>query len=47
MPALVVAQPLGLRVQRYTTLATVNDCWIKDMRPVSGGFVQAVRVEFA
>ncbi len=47
MPALVVAQPLGLRVQRYTTLAAVSDCWIKDIRPLSGGFVKAVRVEFA
>lgn len=47
MPMLVVAQPLGLRMQRYTTLAAVNDCWIKDIRPISGAFIKAVRVEFA
>jgi hypothetical protein len=47
MPALLVAQPLGLSVQRYTTLAAVNDCWIKDMRAIDRGPVKAVRVEFA
>ena len=47
MPMLVVAQPLGLRLQRYTTLATVSDCWIQDIRPIGGGLVKAVRVEFS
>ena len=47
MPVLVVAQPLGLRLQQYTTLATVNDCWMQDIRTIGGGFVKAVRIEFA
>ncbi|MBK8046544.1 MAG: hypothetical protein IPK16_05080 [Anaerolineales bacterium] len=35
LPALVVSQPLGLRLQQYTTLASVSDRWVKGIRPIT------------
>jgi hypothetical protein len=46
VPALIVAQPLGLRLQNYTTLASVGDRWIKSIRPVELAGVRAYRVSF-
>ena len=46
VPALIVAQPLGLRLQNYTTLASVGDRWIKSIRPVELAGVHAYRVSF-
>jgi len=34
LPALVASQPLGLRLQHYTTLASVGDRWIKRIHPI-------------
>ena len=46
MPTLVIAQPLGLRLQHYTTLATVGDRWIRAIRPLGVPGVKAHRVAF-
>ena len=46
VPALLYAPGLGLRLQRYTTCAAVNDRWVKRLRPLDLGIAQAVRVEF-
>jgi hypothetical protein len=46
VPALVAAQPLGLHLQKYTTLASVGDRWIKAIRPVGLAGVRAYRVSF-
>jgi hypothetical protein len=46
VPALIVAQPLGLRLQQYTTLASVGDRWIKSIRPLDLGGMPAFRVSF-
>lgn len=46
VPALIVAQPLGLRLQQYTTLASVSDRWVKNIHPLQLGGVTAHRVEF-
>jgi hypothetical protein len=44
--ALVVSRPLGLRLQRYTTLAEVADRWLVEVRPLSTGKVPVHRVIF-
>ena len=46
VPALIVAQPLGLWLQNYTTLASVGDRWLKSIRPVELAGVHAYRVSF-
>ncbi|HMN29906.1 MAG TPA: DUF6391 domain-containing protein [Caldilineaceae bacterium] len=46
LPALIVAKPLGYRLQQYTTLAEVGDRWVADIRPVHLGKVQVYRVLF-
>jgi hypothetical protein len=46
VPALIAAQPLGMRLQRVTTLAAVSDRWIKSVRPVEIGGARVVRVSF-
>jgi hypothetical protein len=46
VPALIAAQPVGLRLQKYTTLASVGDRWIKSIRPVEVAGVHAYRVSF-
>ena len=46
MPALVAAQPLGLRLQRVTTLASVGDRWVKSIQPLDLGGVRGYRVTF-
>jgi hypothetical protein len=33
--ALVVSKPLGLRLQRYTTLADIGDRWLVEVRPLA------------
>lgn len=45
-PALLIAQPLGLRLQRVTTLAAVGDRWVKSIRPLPLGVLNAYRVTF-
>ncbi len=32
LPTLVIARPLGLWLQEYTTLADVSDRWLADIR---------------
>ena len=46
MPALVAAQPLGLRLQRVTTLASVGDRWVKAITPLPVGGLRGYRVTF-
>jgi hypothetical protein len=46
VPALIAAQPVGLRLQKVTTLASVGDRWIKSIRPVEVAGVRAYRVSF-
>jgi hypothetical protein len=46
VPALIAAQPIGLYLQKYTTLATVGDRWVKAIRPVELAGVHAYRVSF-
>jgi hypothetical protein len=46
VPALIVAQPLGLQLQKYTTLASVGDRWIKAIRPITVLGMPAYRVSF-
>lgn len=33
--ALVISRPLGLRLQRYTTLADISGRWLMEVRPLS------------
>jgi hypothetical protein len=44
--ALVVSRPLGLRLQRWTTLAEISDRWLVEVRPLSTGRVPMHRVIF-
>ena len=44
VPALVAAQPLGLRLQEYTTLADVSGRWIVGVRTLRLGPVTIHRV---
>lgn len=44
LPALVIAQPLGLRLQEYTTLADVADRWLVGVRTMRLGPVTVHRV---
>jgi hypothetical protein len=46
LPALVLARPLGYRLQEYTTLANVADRWVADVQPVALGRIKAQRVLF-
>lgn len=46
LPALVIARPLGYRLQRYTTLADVADRWVHGIQPFSIGGRRAYRIEF-
>lgn len=46
LPALVIARPLGLRLQRYTTTGHVADRWVAHIRPVQLGPIRAHRVLF-
>jgi hypothetical protein len=46
LPALIMARPLGFRLQTYTTLPAVGDRWVTEIRPVTLGRVQAYRVLF-
>lgn len=44
LAALFIAQPLGLRLQRYTTEAQVTDRWLVKIEPILQGSRQAYRV---
>lgn len=44
--ALIAGKPLGLRLQRYTTMAQVADRWVADIRPVRVGKLNVHRVLF-
>ena len=44
--ALVASQPLGLRLQDYTTTAAVADRWVAEIRPVHAGTWVVHRVIF-
>ena len=46
VPTLVVAQPIGLQLQQYTTLASVGDRWVKSIVPIRVAGVRAHRVLF-
>ena len=47
LPALLLARPLGYRLQAYTTLPEVADRWIAEIRPVQVSSMNAHRVLFA
>ena len=44
--ALLIAEPLGMRLQRFTTSAAVGDRWPAQITPVSIGRGQAYRITF-
>jgi len=44
--ALVVSRPLGLWLQRYTTLPQIADRWLVEVRPLSTGKIPVHRVFF-
>lgn len=44
--ALIAARPLGLHLQKYTTLASVSDRWVSDVNVVQIGNITAHRVSF-
>ncbi len=44
--ALFLAQPLGLRLQAYTTLADIHDRWLANIEPLARGRRKAYRVAF-
>ncbi len=46
IPALIIARPLGYRLQRYTTLADVADRWLAEIQPVRSGQRSIFRVLF-
>lgn len=46
MPAMLLGGRLGMRLQRYTTLAEVNDRWLVDVYPFTIGKVRLLRVIF-
>lgn len=46
LPALVMSQPLGYRLQRYTTSADVADRWVAEIRPLPMGSLRAHQVLF-
>jgi hypothetical protein len=45
-PALLVSQPLGLRLQHVTTLAGVGDRWVKSITPLPLGGLRGYRITF-
>lgn len=44
--ALAASQPLGFRLQEYTTLADMGDRWVADVRPLRIGSRPVYRVLF-
>lgn len=46
LPALIAGPMIGLQLQQYTTLAAVNDRWIKEIRPFDLGAVRGFRIVF-
>lgn len=45
LAALFIAQPLGMRLQRYTTLPTVTDRWLVSIERVGGQHAYRVTLE--
>lgn len=43
---LIASRPLGLRLQKYTTLANVSDRWVSNVSAVQIGNVTAHRISF-
>lgn len=46
VPVMVVARPIGLYLQGYTTSADVGDRWVAEIRPIAIGSLHAHRVLF-
>jgi hypothetical protein len=46
LPSLVMARPIGLRLQAFTTLADVSDRWVADVQVLEFRQVRAYRVLF-
>ena len=46
LPVLVISPQLGLRLQRYTTLADVSDRWLKDVQALDVAGQRGFRVLF-
>ena len=46
LPALVAGEPLGIRLQNYTTASDVGDRWLADIRPLRLGRLRVHRVLF-
>lgn len=46
LPALIVGPMIGLQLQQYTTLAAVNDRWVKEIHPFEIGPVRGFRIVF-
>jgi hypothetical protein len=46
LPVLLLARPLGYRVQTYTTLPEVADRWVTEIRPIQVGAINAHRILF-
>jgi hypothetical protein len=46
LPALIAGPMIGLQLQQYTTLAAVNDRWIKEIRPFDLGAIRGFRIVF-
>lgn len=46
LPTLILARPLGMNLQTYTTLADISDRWVAEVRSVTVGNVRAYRVLF-
>lgn len=46
LPMLILARPLGYRLQHYTTLADVADRWVREIRPVQVAGRSAYRILF-
>lgn len=44
LPVLVLAQPIGMRLQHYTTLADITDRWLVDVRAAQIGSLSICRV---
>jgi hypothetical protein len=47
LPTLVIGPSLGLRLQRYTTLAEISDRWLKELYPLELGGLRGYRINFA
>ncbi len=46
LPMLVIGPSLGLRFQRYTTLAEIGDRWLKELHRLEAAGVRGYRINF-